>query len=154
MGIIKEILISYAFSAFLGGFLEFFAPERAKSTLRAIVAAVIIFAVAYPLAKGEISLPEDEIMINEEKNETDALMHIAALTEKTVKNDLKNLLINLGINEYEIYVTTSVDEENSTVYLENVRVELGADFRKDAERVYDSVTADYKSVLKVGVKNE
>ena len=56
--------------------------------------------------------------------------------------------------ESEIYVNTSVDKEKNTVYLESVIVEVSKEFSDKNQDIYNAITADYKAVLKVGVKNE
>ncbi len=152
---IKTILTNYACCAFLGGILEYISPKKAKGVLRCVVALVLLFAVVSPLTKSDFDF--DDINLEGTSSETvqmDALMHTANLTEKKIKSELKNILINAGINEYEIYVNTSVDKEKNTVYLESVIVEVSKEFSKEAKDIYNAITADYKAVLKVGVKNE
>ena len=48
-------------------------------------------------------------------------MDTANLMEKEVYADIKKTLINLNIEEYEIYVSTEVREESNTVYFEEIR---------------------------------
>lgn len=152
---LKTVLLNYAFCSFAGGFLELIAPQKTKAILRTIVAVVIIFSIASPIAAGDFSLGEpNNIAAIEENARMDALMHTANLAERAVKEELRNILINLEINEYEIYVSTSVDEKENTVYLESVNVQVAKEFSHKIEGIYNAATGDYKAVLKVGVKNE
>ncbi len=152
---IKTVLINYACCAFFGGILEYIAPQKVKSVLRCVVALVLLFAVASPIVKADIDFKGFNIVENSsETAQMDALMHTANLTEKKIKSELQNILINLEVNEYEIYVNTSVDKEKNTVYLESVIVEVSKEFSDKNQDIYNAITADYKAVLKVGVKNE
>lgn len=152
---IKTVLVNYAVCALVGGMLEHIAPQRTRSTLRGIVVIVLIFGIVLPIVGSDFDInelvPEYE---GGEISQTDALMHTANLTEKKIKAEMRQILINSGIDEYEIYVSTSVDKENNTVYLDEVRVEVAKQFENKLDDIYDAVTADYKTVLKVGVKNE
>ncbi len=152
---IKTVLINYGVCALVGGMLEHIAPQRTRSTLRGIVVIVLIFGIVSPFVGSDFDIdgliPEYE---DSEMAQTDELMHTANLTEKKIKAEIREILINTGVNEYEIYVSTSVDKENNTVYLDEVRVEVAKQFEEKINDIYDCVTADYKAVLKVGVKNE
>ena len=152
---IKTVLINYGVCALVGGLLEHIAPQRTRSTLRGVVVIVLVFGIVSPFVGSDF---EFSGLVQEydgsDVSQTDALMHTANLTEKKIKDDMREILINTGINEYEIYVSTSVDKENNTVYLDEVRVEVAKQFEEKINDIYDCVTAEYKAVLKVGVKNE
>ncbi|MGN0526762.1 MAG: hypothetical protein ACI4IF_04940 [Acutalibacteraceae bacterium] len=150
---IKSVLINYAICSVLGGVLEYLSPEKARKTLRIVVLTVLLFSVLTPVMKSQkIDLQLDNA--ESEEISYDTLLHTANLIEKSIKNNIKEILINLGINEYEIYVTTSVDEAEGVVFLEDVRVEVGEEFSDKIETVKSKIPDDYKAVLYVGVKNE
>lgn len=152
---IKTVLLNYAVCTFVGGILEYIAPERAKKILRIAVVSVLLLGIFSPIVKNEISfeelLPEAEI---NERVSYDALMHTANLTEKKLRQEMKEILINEGINEYEIYIRTSVDEEENTVYLEEIKIEVSENFRDKIPVIEKSISKEYEGILKVGVKNE
>ena len=154
--VIKTVLFNYAVCAFVGGALEYLAPEKTKKTLRIAVVSVMLLVIASPIAKGEISIEGDLVSQEEisEKTNYDALMHTASLTERMLREEMKEILINENINEYEIYITTEVDEEESTVLLTEIKIELGKAFENKSELVKNKVPEEYREVLKVGVKNE
>ena len=154
--IIKTVLLNYAVCALVGGVLEYIAPEKTKKTLRIAVVSVMLLVVVTPVVKGEISLEsnmvsEDEISENVNYN---ALIHTANLTEQKLKEEMKEILINEGVNEYEIYITTTIDEENNTVFLEEIKIEVDKSFENKIRAIKNKVPEEYQEVLKVGVKNE
>ena len=154
--IIKTVLLNYAVCALLGGVLEYIAPEKTRKTLRVAVVSVMLLVVVTPVAKGEISL-EGNMLSEEEISENvnyDALMHTANLIEQKLKEEMKEILINEGVNEYEIYITTTIDEENNTVFLEEIKIEVDKTFEDEISDIKNKVPEEYQVVLKVGVKNE
>lgn len=154
-GTIKTVLFNYAVCALVGGVLEYIAPEKTKKTLRIAVVSVLLLMVVSPIMKSEINLekflPEEEISENVNYN---ALMHTANLTEEKLRGEIKEILIKENISEYEIYITTTVDEEKNTVYLEEIKIEVGKAFENKISIVKSNVPEEYQEVLKVGVKNE
>lgn len=154
-GTIKTVLLNYAVCAFVGGVLEYMAPEKTKKTLRVAVISVLLLGIISPIVKSEISienlLPEAEIS---EEVSYKALVHTASLTEKKLRDEMKEILINEGVNEYEVYVTTTIDEEENTVYLEEIKIEVGKAFEDKISSIKNNVPKEYQEVLKVGVKNE
>ena len=154
--IIKTVLLNYAFCALVGGVLEYIAPEKTKKTLRVAVVSVMLLVVVAPIAKNEINL-ESNVISQEEISESlnyDALMHTANLTERKLREEIKEILIKENINEYEIYITTTVDEEEYTVFLEEIKIEIGKAFEEKIGIIKNNVPKEYQEVLKVGVKNE
>lgn len=152
---IKTVLFNYALCAFVGGVLEYIAPEKTKKTLRVAVVSVLLLCVLSPIVKSDFSV--DDLFSNAETQQEmnyDALMHTANLTEQKVRAEMKEILINEGVNEYEIYISTSVDEEKNTVYLEEIKIEVGKAFEDKIDGIRNKIPQEYKSVLKVGVKNE
>ena len=152
---IKTVLLNYAVCALVGGVLEYIAPEKTKKTLRITIVSVMLLMVISPIVKSEVNLenllPEEEIS---EKMNYDALMHTANLTERKLREEMKEILIKENINEYEIYITTTVDEKENTVFLEEIKIEVGKAFEGKIGVIKSSVPKEYQEVLKVGVKNE
>ena len=151
---VKTAVIGYMLCAFIGGILEYLSPSGAKNILRIVVTVVILFVTLSPIIKSDISFSGFTLNENDSNTGFDALMHTANLTEKKIYNEIREILINLGIDEYEIYVTTSVDEEKNIVYLEEIKVELDKEFIDKSETVKNKISEEYKDILKVGVKNE
>ncbi len=151
---VKTVVTGYMFCAFIGGILEYLAPPKAKSILRIVVTIVVLFVTLTPIIKSDISFSSFILNENDSNTKIDALMHTANLTEKKIYNEIREILINLHIDEYEIYVTTSVDEEKNIVYLEEIKVELSEEFTDKTEIVKSKISEEYKDILKVGVKNE
>ena len=153
--VIKSVFVNYFICAIFGGILEYLTPPKGRNTLKICVVTVMLVASLSPLLKTEFMfenvINSEEAQIQEKYN---SLMHTANLLEKNLYSQSKNILINLGIDEYEIYITTSLDEENNTVYLDEIYIELDKEYRNLVSQVYDSFNEEYKQVLKVGVKNE
>lgn len=152
---IKTVLLNYAVCALVGGVLEYIAPEKTKKTLRITIVSVMLLMVISPIVKSEVNLenllPEEEIS---EKMNYDALMHTANLTERKLREEMKEILIKENINEYEIYITTTVDEEKNTVFLEEIKIEVGKAFENKISIIKSNIPKEYQEILKVGVKNE
>lgn len=152
---IKTVLFNYAVCALVGGVLEYISPDKTKKTLRVAVVSVMLLVVVSPIAKNEVSLeyPISDGEINENMI-YEALMHTANLTERNIREEMKEILIKEGINEYEIYITTTIDEEENTVILKEIKIELGKTFENKIGIVKSNIPKEYQEVLKVGVKNE
>ena len=98
---------------------------------------------------GENIIP-DEINFSfedTEKAQYEALLHTANLTERRITSEIKELLISIGIDEYEIYVSTSVEE--NTVYLDEICIEVDSRYKDKTEEIYKLVNDEYKTVLRV-----
>ncbi len=153
---IKTVLFNYGVCALVGGVLEYISPEKTKRTLRIVIVSVMLLVVISPIAKSKITLDngvisEEEISENVNYN---ALMHTANLMERKLREEMREILIKNGINEYEIYITTTVDEEENTVFLEEIKIEVGKTFEDKISVIKSSIPKEYQEVLKVGVKNE
>ncbi len=153
--VIKSVFVNFFVCAVLGGFLEYIAPNNAKKTLRVCVVSIMLVCAFSPLLKTEIQFPseidEEEISQSEEYS---ALYHTANLMEKKIYSQMREILINSGITEYEIYVKTTVSEDEKTVYLESIVIEVGSSFRDETEKIIKCIPEEYSKILKVGVKNE
>lgn len=154
--VIKTVLLNYSACALVGGVLEYIAPEKTRKTLRTVVVSLMLLAVASPIAKSEISL-EDSLISREELSSNinyESLLHTANLTEKKIREEIKEILINQNINEYEIYITTDIDEAENIVFLTEIKIETEKAFEGKFEAVKNQIPEEYKEVLKIGVKNE
>ena len=128
---IKTVLVNYAACAVLGGFIEYLTPLPMKKTVRNCVVLVMLALCFIPFAKTEINM--DFNKFNEEslqQSSYDALMHKANLMEKAVYGSVKEVLIYLQVDEYEIYVSTEIDEVNNTVYFEEIKVEVAKEYEQ------------------------
>ena len=145
---IKTVLLNYAVCALVGGVLEYIAPEKTKKTLRITIVSVMLLMVISPIVKSEVNLenllPEEEIS---EKMNYDALMHTANLTERKLREEMKEILIKENINEYEIYITTTVDEEKNTVFLEEIKIEVGKAFENKISIIKSNIPKEYQEIL-------
>lgn len=152
---VKEVLLNYAVCSLTGGVLSFIMPEKMRKPLKVIVTLFLISTVVFPLFRSEISIDtlfDEEVTFYDEQYS--ALLHTQSLLEKKLYDEMSEILINLGINEYEIYIETTADEEENTVYLEEIRIEIPKEIGYMAENIRNSVSQEYKDVLKVGLKNE
>jgi hypothetical protein len=84
----------------------------------------------------------------------DALMHTANLIERKLKAEIKEILIKENVDEYEIYITTTVDEVENTVYLDEIKIDIGKNFENKMGVIKSNIPEEYHKILKVGVKNE
>ena len=151
---VKNVLVNYIICAVIGGVLEYFVPQRMKKTLHTAVVAVMLVAAFSPVLKTDfdfesIDYPEQESIATGYDN----LMHIANLTEKKIYNEMKQILITEQISEYEIYVRTSVEKDENTVYLDEVKVEIPVEYKDKASGITQAVPEEYKSVFNIAYIN-
>lgn len=152
---IKSVLLNYAVCSLVGGILEYITPEKMRKTLRVIITLFLVSTVVFPLLKVDVNLEEFfDSETNTESTKYSALVHTQNLLEKKLYDEMRNILINCEVQEYEIYITTTVDEEENTVYLEKIKIEVSSEFQNKIEEIKNNVSQEYKSVLEVGVKNE
>ncbi len=155
IAVVKAIFTNYIACAVIGGVLEYLTPEKMRKTLRISVVSIMLLTSFLPAFKIDIDFSELQSSSEKyEEQQYNALYHTASITEKTLYNEMKNILINLNIDEYEIYIETSVDKDKNTVYLEEIKIEVSEEFEDKTEAVKKAVSAEYKEILKVGVKNE
>lgn len=152
---IKSVLLNYAVCSLAGGILEYITPEKMRKTLRVIITLFLVSTVVFPLLKVDVNLEElFDSETNTESTKYSALVHTQNLLEKKLYDEMRNILINCEVQEYEIYITTTVDEEENTVYLERIKIEVSSEYQDKIEEIKNNVSQEYKSVLEVGVKNE
>lgn len=152
---LKTVLINYVVCALVGGVLEYIAPEKARGALRVAVVSVLLLGIVIPFAGNgfdfDCLLPDESV---QEEVSYDALMHTSNLAERKIRNEMKEILINEEVGEYEIYVSTSVDLTENTVYLDEIKIEVGKAFSDKIAEIENKVSEEYREILKVGVKND
>lgn len=149
---IKSTFVNYMLCAVVGGILEYIAPDKSKKMIRIIVVAVILAVTLSPLLKIDIDFSIDDEEYTED-NSYENLLHMRNLVEKKVRSDMREVIINAGVNEYEIYITTDGDEESQTVYLQRVEILVGSDFAHLTQQIKDGAPEEYRSIVEVGVKD-
>ena len=153
--VIQSVFVNYISCAIFGGFLQYLAPERMKKFLRACIVSVMLIVSLSPILKIDFDFENiGEGGQLELQTQYDTLMHTANLMEKEIYSDIKNILISLNVNEYEIYVSTSVDENQNTVFLEEIKIEVHKDFQDKIPEIQKQIPQEYKEILKIGIKNE
>ncbi len=152
--IIKTVFVNYVICAVLGGVLEYLTPERFKKTLRIAVVSLMVFSLFSPFLKDDIKFEGFSFEEVREEERLNALMHIANLTEKKVRSEIKAILIKNNIDEYEIYIDVTPDEETNTVYLDKIKIEIGEEFKSLKPKLEGEISDEYKPITEVGVKNE
>lgn len=152
---VRTALVSFIACSVVGGMLEYLAPPKYRKTLRVCVVGVVLAFCVAPVFEADFSLRVDySTAVDKEQLEYDSLMHTANLVEKKVRAEVKTVLINEGVDEYEIYITTSVDKEDGAVFLEEVVIEVHEKYEDKLSVISENISADYRSVVKTGVKNE
>ena len=151
---IRSVFLSYIVCSVLGGVLQYLSPDKMKKTLRSIIVGVILFSSVLPLTKGEISLNKPDFTQHYEQEELNSLMHTANLLERKIYKQTEEILIKLGIDEYEIYITANPSTADNTVYLERYYIEIEEKHRNKTDALRSKIPDEYKSILEIGVKNE
>ena len=150
---IKTAFISFTVCSVVGGMLEYLTPPKYRKTLRVVVVGIVLALCIMPVFDNDFDLKLDSESQGEQLS-YDSLMHTANLVENKIRRQIKDILINQGIDEYEIYITTTVDKEESVVFLEEIIVEVHEKYGGKLEAVVKEIPQDYRDIVKTGVKNE
>ncbi len=152
---VKAVLVNYAVCALLGSIFEFISPRKSKETFRIVSSIILLSVIVIPLATLDFTEMIEEISVDyEETNEADTLLHTANLMEKELYNKIENILINQGVDEYEIYISTEIDKEANEIVLTEIKLLVDDKFRDKIPDLERSLSGEFKEILKIGVKNE
>ena len=153
MDSIKLVLVNYAVCALFGSIFEFLLPRKNKDVFRIVSSIILISVIIIPLSKLNI---EDEFLNIEYSLETketeNNLQYTAGLIEKEIYKNIENMLINESINEYEIYISTNVDESTNEIVLSGVTVLVDEKFKDKISVLEKNLKSEFGEVLKIGVK--
>ena len=149
-GVLRDVLLNYAVCALFGGIAGFLAPERMKKTVRALAVAVVLCGVLLPLCSHR-SIEAPSVPDVTEDAAYDDLMHAAGVFENGVRANVRDVLGQLDIHEYDIDVQTACSREEGSVTLTSLTVELGKDYADKTEDVKEAL-GEYQEVLIVRVK--
>ncbi len=153
MDSIKLVLVNYAVCALFGSIFEFLLPRKNKDVFRIVSSIILISVIIIPLSKLNL---EDEFLNIEyslEPKETENnLQYTAGLIEKEIYKNIENMLINESVNEYEIYISTNVDESTNEIVLSEVTVLVDEKFKDKISVLEKNLKSEFGEVLKIGVK--
>ncbi len=153
--IVKSVFVNYIVCAVFGGLLEYITPEKMRKTLRICIVSLMLVTSFAPVLQIDLDFENIEYSndsaIQEQYN---ALMHTANLMENKIYTEIKETLINSGVDEYEIYITTQESLKENTVYLEEIKVEISKKEENKIPHIEKLIPLEYKKVFKIGVKNE
>ncbi len=152
---VKTVLLNYAVCALFGSIFEFISPRKSKETFRIVSSIILLSVIVIPLATLNFTEVIEEISVDyEETNETDALLHAANLMEKELYNKIENILINLEVNEYEIYISTEIDYDTTEIILSEINILVDSKFEEKIPDLKKTLNGEFKEILKIGVKDE
>ncbi len=152
--LLKNVFLNYIICSVLGGALEYAVPERMRKSMRIAIVAVMVLSLFSPIAASDVSFESFSFEETESREALDSLMHIANLTEEKVYNEVRAVLINSGVDEYEIYVEVTPEKDENTVYLDSVKILLGQEYGVLKDSIKAKISSEYKAITEVGVKNE
>ena len=150
---VKLVLVNYAVCALFGSIFEFLLPRKNKDVFRIVSSIILISVIIIPLSKLNL---EDEFFDVENSLETreteNNLEYTAGLIEKEIYKNIENMLINGSVNEYEIYISTNVDEVTNEIVLCEVTVLVDEKFESKIPALEKNLKTDFGEVLTIGVK--
>ena len=154
MDSIKTVLMNYAVCALLGSIFEIIAPRRNKETFRIISSIILISVIVIPLATFDFSgaIQEQRFQLETEENKEKALQSTAELIEREIYKKVEEILINEGVNEYEIYVSTQTEEASGEIILCELKILVDSKFQEKIPVLKEKLKNDFSEVLKIGVK--
>ncbi len=150
---LKTVLVNYAVCALFGSVFEFISPKRNKETFRIISSLILISVIVIPLARFDFSdLIVDFELQQEEATENNSLLLTADILEREIYKSIEDTLINAGVDEYEIYISTEINEETKEINISSVEILLDESFENKIEELESAFGKEYGEILKIGVK--
>jgi hypothetical protein len=154
MDSIKLVLVNYAVCALLGSIFEFILPRKNKDVFRIVSSIILISVIIIPLSRIDFENEFSEFGILVEETETQTgVNHTASLIEKEIYKNVENILINEGVNEYEIYISTNIDDSTNEIVLTEVTVLVDEKFKGEISDLENILKTEFGEVLKIGVKD-
>ena len=154
MDSIKLVLVNYAVCALLGSIFEFILPRKNKDVFRIVSSIILISVIIIPLSRIDFENEFSEFEILVEESETQSgVNHTASLIEKEIYKNVENILINEGVNEYEIYISTNIDDSTNEIVLTEVTVLVDEKFKGEISDLENILKTEFGEVLKIGVKD-
>lgn len=154
MDSIKLVLVNYAVCALLGSIFEFILPRKNKDVFRIVSSIILISVIIIPLSRIDFENEFSEFGILVEESETQSgVNHTASLIEKEIYKNVENILINEGVNEYEIYISTNIDDSTNEIVLTEVTVLVDEKFKGEISDLENILKTEFGEVLKIGVKD-
>ena len=154
MDSIKTVLVNYAICALLGSVLEFISPKKSREAFRIVSGIILISVIVIPLVGFNFSaeLEKRDFEFEEEGSGEDVLLTTAGLMEKEIYKQIENILINEQIDEYEIYISTEIDEEANEIILSEVNILVGVQFQNKITELSSILGKEFGDILQIGVK--
>ena len=154
MDSIKTVLVNYAICALLGSVLEFISPKKSREAFRIVSGIILISVIVIPLVGFNFSaeLEKRGFEFEEEGSGEDVFLTTAGLMEKEIYKQIENILINEQIDEYEIYISTEIDEEANEIILSEVNVLVGVQFQNKITELSSILGKELGDILQIGVK--
>lgn len=150
---VKLVLVNYAVCALFGSIFEFLLPRKNKDVFRIVSSIILISVIIIPLSKLNLEDEFFDVEYSLETKETEKnLEYTAGLIEKEIYKNIENMLINESVNEYEIYISTNVDEVTNEIVLSEVTVLVDEKFESKISALEKNLKTDFGEVLTIGVK--
>jgi uncharacterized membrane protein YeiB len=153
MDSIKLVLVNYAVCALLGSIFEFVLPRKNKDVFRIVSSVILISVIVIPLSRLDLKNEFSQLDFSITESDTQqSINHTANLIEKEIYKSIEEILINEGVNEYEIYIDTKVDEATNEIVLQEVTVLVDEIFNEKISVLESILKTEFGEVLKIGVK--
>lgn len=153
MDSIKLVLVNYAVCALLGSIFEFILPRKNKDVFRIVSSVILISVIVIPLSRLDLKSEFSRLDFSLAESDTQqSINHTANLIEKEIYKSIEEILINEGVNEYEIYIDTKVDEATNEIVLQEVTVLVDEIFKEKISVLESILKTEFGEVLKIGVK--
>lgn len=153
MDSIKLVLVNYAVCALLGSIFEFILPRKNKDVFRIVSSVILISVIVIPLSRLDLKSEFSHLDFSLTESDTQqSINHTANLIEKEIYKSIEEILINEGVNEYEIYIDTKVDEATNEIVFQEVTVLVDELFKEKISVLESILKTEFGEVLKIGVK--
>ena len=130
--------------------------------MKKIIALLLTLMLCFSLCGCEYAYKYFDLDLKSEFSQLDfsiaesdtqqSINHTANLIEKEIYKSIEEILINEGVNEYEIYIDTKVDEATNEIVLQEVTVLVDEIFKEKISVLESILKTEFGEVLKIGVK--
>ena len=124
------------------------------NVFRIVSSVILISVIVIPLSRLDLKSEFSQLNFSITESDTEqSINHTANLIEKEIYKSIEEILINEGVNEYEIYISTNIDDSTNEIVLTEVTVLVDEKFKGEISDLENILKTEFGEVLKIGVKD-
>ena len=156
MNMLKETAMGLTFTLAVGGIILSLIPERInRKALTVLTALAVLCALTVPLSCGKAELPsfsENAASRDTSHYEEEIMLHLVNQAERAARLSAEDVLVSLGIDDYEIY--PDVISDGTVINLTGIRIYLNSVYSGRRDEVINAVSSALGVPAEVKMKDE